>query len=69
MIFSELIDHRVILRCVTGEGNDQTVVGELMEINSDSVVIRDSDDVSEVWVPKAQIRFIRHRSDRCVRCG
>ncbi len=69
MIFSELIDHRVILRCVTGEGNDQTVVGELMELNSDSVVIRDSDDVSEVWVPKAQIRFIRHRSDRCVRCG
>ena len=69
MIFSELIDHRIILRCVTGEGNDQTVVGELMEINSDSVVIRDSDDVSEVWVPKAQIRFIRHRSDRCVRCG
>jgi len=68
MAFDELIDHRVILRSVTGDGSDQTLVGELKELGNDSVVILDSDDPSEVWVPKSQIRFIRHRADRCTRC-
>ena len=31
MAFDDLIEHRVILRSVTGEGNDQTLVGELKE--------------------------------------
>ena len=68
MAFKDLIDHRVILRRVTGDGSDQTLVGELKELGNDSVVILDSDDPSEVWVPKSQIRFIRHRADRCTRC-
>ena len=68
MAFDELIDHRGILRSVTGDGSDQTLVGELKELGNDSVVILDSDDPSEVWVPKSQIRFIRHRADRCTRC-
>ena len=68
MAFDELIDHRVILRSVTGDGSDQTLVGELKELGNDSVVILDSDDPSEVCVPKSQIRFIRHRADRCTRC-
>ena len=68
MAFDELIDHRVILRSVTGDGSDQTLVGELKELGNDSVVILDSDAPSEVWVPKSQIRFIRHRADRCTRC-
>ena len=58
MAFDDLIDHRVILRSVTREGSDQTLVGELKELGNDSVVILDSDDPSEVWVPKSQIRFI-----------
>jgi hypothetical protein len=69
MAFDDLIEHRVILRSVTGEGNDQTLVGELRELGNDFVVIWDSEDPSEVWVPKAQIRFIRHRADKCTRCG
>ena len=69
MAFKDLIDHRVILRSVTGDGSDQTLEGELEELGNDFVVISDSDDPSEVWVPKAQIRFIRHRADRCTRCG
>ena len=69
MAFHDLIEHRVILRSMTREGNDQTIIGELRELGSDFVVILDSDDPSEVWVPKAQIRFIRHRPDRCTRCG
>ena len=69
MAFDELIEHRVILRSVTGEGNDQTLVGELRELGNDFVGIWDSEDPSEVWVPKAQIRFIRHRADKCTRCG
>ncbi len=69
MAFDELIGHRVILRSVTGEGNDQTLIGELMELGSDFVVILDSDDPSEVWIPKSQIRFIRHRADKCTHCG
>ena len=68
MAFDDLIEHRVILRSVTGEGNDQTLVGELRELGNDFVVIWDSEDLSEVWVPKAQIRFIRHRADKCSRC-
>ena len=68
MSFASLIDHRVILRSFTGDGNDQTLVGELKELGSDFVVIWDSDDPSDVWVPKGQIRFIRHRADRCTHC-
>ncbi len=68
MAFNDLIEHRVILRSVTGEGNDQTLVGALKELGDDFVVIRDSDDSSEVWIPKPQIRFIRHRADRCSHC-
>ncbi len=68
MTFDNFIDHRVILRSVTGKGSEQTLVGELKELGNDFVVILDSDDPSEVWVPKAQIRFIRHRADRCTRC-
>ena len=69
MAFGDLIEQRVILRSINGEGNDQTVVGELKEFGNDFVVIYDSDDPSEVWIPKAQIRFIRHRSERCTNCG
>ena len=69
MVFNDLIEHRVILRSVTGEGNDQTLVGEFKELGNDFVVIWDLEDPSEVWVPKAQIRFIRHRADRCTHCG
>ena len=69
MAFHDLIEHRVILRSITGEGNDQTLIGELRELGRDFVVILDSDDPSEVWVPKTQIRFIRHRPDRCSRCA
>ena len=69
MAFDSLIEHRVMLRSITGEGNDQTLVGELMELEDGFAVIWDSDDPSEVWVPKAQIRFIRHRPNRCTRCG
>lgn len=69
MAFDELIGHRIILRNVTGEGNDQTIIGSLVELGNDCVVVFDSDDPSEVWIPKVQIRSIRHRADRCGRCG
>ena len=41
MAFGDLIEHRVILRSINGEGNDQTVVGELKEFGNDFVVIYD----------------------------
>ena len=78
MEFNNLFEHKIeISMGLEGNNNDwiDSFIGELVGIGEKFVVIKDTTDdesranPSEVFVPIAQIRYMRHSHNSCPVCG
>ena len=79
MEFDNLFEHKISISCnrfIDGDGDEveDNYVGELVGIGDKFVVIKDMTDgasranPSEVFVPIAQIRDMKHFHNRCPVC-